>query len=805
MNSIYRSIWNDNTGTFVAVSENANGAGKKTTSGTGTTGTSAILALKILAASLMMAFGAHATAAPVGGVVAAGGASISSGAGSTTINQTTQNAAINWQSFDIGAGEAVRFVQPNSRSVALNRVLGSNPSSILGSLSANGKVFLVNPNGVLFGKGASVNVGGLVASTLNISDSDFMAGNYKFAGTGGTVLNQGTINADGGYVALLGANVSNQGVISAQLGTVALAAGNAVTLDVAGDGLLNVAVNQAAADALVQNGGMIQADGGKVLMTTQAAGSLLSNAVNNTGVVRAQTIENRNGTIMLLAGMQTGTVNVGGTLDASAPNGGKGGFIETSAANVRIANDAKVTTAAAQGQTGTWLIDPQDFIIGSAPGNNITGATLGALLVTNSVIIDTATGIDATNAGSTPPVTGFITNTAASGNGDIKVNEAVSWTAISSPTTLTLKAVGDINIDGAITATNGNLVACCGQDINVRAAVKTTNGSVSLSAGRDVNVEAAMTTVNGNMALCAGRDVNVNAPISLTDSGSIPAQSLGLPLGLTLSAGNAATGPGIAGGTVRYGAGILTTLVRAGAPALDIYITYNPVSYSAPTDFSGNFTRDPSRINLFPRMLVFPDGGSKTYDGTTTANLSGLKGNPGGVTLTGAGTANFDTSAVGTGKTITYSGFSLGGANASNFALPVSCCAPAASKTSADINPAIVTPPAIPVVTPPVVRPPVVTPPSETLPSAGPTTLPVIEAVPPGPAPTRFIPPAVALVVVPPAALPPPVLVVVAPPETPVEVPPATPVVVPPVPRITPPEQPPTIYVMPRPPKQDRN
>jgi len=231
MNRIYRLIWNDKTRTFVAVSENTKSAGKKTASGTSAAGASARFTLKALAISLMMSLGANVYAQPVGGVVTAGGASISSGAGSTTITQSTQNAAINWQSFSIAAGETVQFVQPNSSSVTLNRVLGSDPSSILGSLSANGKVFLVNPNGILFGKGAQVNVGGLVASTLNITDSDFMNGIYKFSGTGnGTVLNQGAINADGGYVALLGANVSNEGVISARLGTIALAAGDAIKI-----------------------------------------------------------------------------------------------------------------------------------------------------------------------------------------------------------------------------------------------------------------------------------------------------------------------------------------------------------------------------------------------------------------------------------------------------------------------------------------------------------------------------------------------------------------------------------------------
>ncbi len=219
MNHFYRSIWNEKTGAFVAVSENASNGGKKA---------------KALALTLAVALSPPLLAAPVNGVVTAGQASIASNGASMTIEQASQHVALDWQSFSIGRGETVRFVQPNSSAVALNRVVGTDPSSILGSLSANGKVFLVNPNGILFGAGASVNVGGLVASTLDIGNSDFMAGRYKFSGrSGASVHNAGAINADGGYVALLGARVSNQGVIAAKLGTVTLAAGQAVTMDVA--------------------------------------------------------------------------------------------------------------------------------------------------------------------------------------------------------------------------------------------------------------------------------------------------------------------------------------------------------------------------------------------------------------------------------------------------------------------------------------------------------------------------------------------------------------------------------------------
>ena len=201
-------------------------------------------------------------------------------------------------------------------------------------------------------------------------------------------------------------------------------------------------------------GGMIQADGGHVLMTTQAAGSLLANAVNNTGIIQAQTIQNVKGTIMLMGGMETGVVNVGGTLDASAPAGGNGGFIETSAAHVKIARGVKVTTEAPQGKTGTWLIDPQDFTVGSAPGNNISGATLSAQLVTNNITINTAG--------------------AGTGNGDIFVNDAITWSASGAPTTLSLIADRNVEINAPVTATQGNFSVCCGQDINVNAAMNNT-------------------------------------------------------------------------------------------------------------------------------------------------------------------------------------------------------------------------------------------------------------------------------------------------------------------------------------------
>src|SRR5438270_160403 len=207
---------------------------------------------------------------PTGGTVTAGSANISTSGSNMQITQGSSSAILNWQTFSIGSNAAVNFSQPSSSAIALNRVLGNNPSEIFGRLSANGQVFLTNPNGILFAPTASVDVGGLFATTLSIADKDFLAGRYNFVNNGGagTVVNQGVITANG-YAALAGPQVRNDGIIIAHAGTVALAAGDRVSLDMIGDGLISVSVDQAALNASAINAGRIQADGGNVLLTAR--------------------------------------------------------------------------------------------------------------------------------------------------------------------------------------------------------------------------------------------------------------------------------------------------------------------------------------------------------------------------------------------------------------------------------------------------------------------------------------------------------------------------------------------------------
>ena len=338
------------------------------------------------------------TALPTGGTVTGGVAGIAQNGARMDINQTSARAILEWQSFDIGSAAQVNFAQPAASSIALNRVLAGDASQIMGRLTANGQVYLVNPNGVIFGAGSSADVGGLVASTLDIKDADFMAGRNIFNRNGATgkVINRGALNAaDGGLVALLTPEARNEGIISARLGNVVLAAGERITLDAGADGRLRVAVDPATIDTLVENRQMIVADGGQVVMTAKAADRHYSAVVANTGSVQARTIENHDGRILLLADMDHGETRVGGTLDASAPATpsplagegrgegatANGGFVETSAAKVNVADDARVTTLAANGKTGAWLIDPNDYTIAASGGN---------IPVRNSLLTSTA-------------------------------------------------------------------------------------------------------------------------------------------------------------------------------------------------------------------------------------------------------------------------------------------------------------------------------------------------------------------------------------------------------------------------------
>ena len=333
--------------------------------------TSALLALGFALGSAPVAAG------PEGGTVVGGAATIQGQGGpAVTVNQSSNSAIINWNTFNIGAKESVTFNQPSSSSVALNRVTGGlGPSQILGTLTANGRIFLINRDGILFGKGAVINTAGFLATTNDIKNEDFMAGRMNFNIPGrpdASIVNRGRITAtSGGFAALVAPGVRNSGTITAELGTVALASGNSFTLDMYGDKLIRLAVGDEIAHkvidvatgrplkSLVSNtkNGTLSANGGRVELTAAAARTVVDSVINTKGIIRADSIGSRNGMIVLgaatgaskPAGAPAQTIKIAGTLSAAGKNPGtKGGTIVVSGEHIKLKN-AQVD---ASGRTG---------------------------------------------------------------------------------------------------------------------------------------------------------------------------------------------------------------------------------------------------------------------------------------------------------------------------------------------------------------------------------------------------------------------------------------------------------------------
>ena len=441
--------------------------------------------------------GATAYALPEGGQVAAGQAAITTAGSTMTIAQQTAQAIINWQNFGIGSGEAVHINQPNSQAMLLNRVVGSNPSEIFGQLTANGQVILVNPNGVFFRPGSSVDVGGLTASTLNIANEDFLRGQLRFAGDSqNPVINAGNITAQNGYVNLLAKEVVNEGIIAAQTGSVNLAAGSGMSLDYNGDGKMTVAVTDGAYQSAVANKKLIQADGGLVVMTASGKDALMDSAVNNSGMIQANTLGEATGQISLTGDniATTGTISAnggsnghGGTIkiianhktavdgQLSAQGGqlaGDGGFIETSGDIVSIGDHSSIQANAPQGKAGQWLIDPVDITISDAgTDKSENGTNIRTTFITETLGKGTDVTLD--------------THRDGYDGGRITVNGAINVQGYSRAT-LTLKANKAININKDISLPNLTLETTeAGSSINNGANINIGNGTLNITTGKN--------------------------------------------------------------------------------------------------------------------------------------------------------------------------------------------------------------------------------------------------------------------------------------------------------------------------------
>ncbi|MDO9412628.1 MAG: MBG domain-containing protein [Pseudolabrys sp.] len=636
---------------------------------------------------------------PQGGTVAGGSATIGAPVNQgLTVNQASQNAIINWNSFSVGQPNAVTFVQPNASSAMLNRVTGNTPSSIAGQINANGQVYLVNPNGIAITSSGTVNVGGgFVASTLGISNEDFLSGKRTFTGNGASagVSNAGTINVGkGGFAALLGGTISNSGRINVPLGKVGLGSGEQTTLDLAGDGFMQVAVPTGASvngKALIENSGRITARGGSIELRAATVKEAVRDVVNVSGTLSATSVSGRNGSITIGGGPGgnvtiSGRVNTaarknstsnGGTIAISGNNvtldgarvraasrnakggtvtmtgdtvalrgslvdvsgktgggtaliggdylgggtlarantvimdesstitanatgtgkggkvilwsdmmtlfggmisakggatGGDGGFVETSS-KVALGGSGNVDASAVNGANGQWLLDPADITIASSgtavPSSGGTTTTSGLGITLSASSISTALN----NGNNVTLITG-------SGgilmSGNITVNANIAKTAGAGTSTLTLQAIGSININtGSITATSGGLNVVLqsnltGTDVGavtINSAISTNGGFITVGGGANPMTTAAM----GTLLLPIG--VYVNAALT-TNGGNVNIRGTGF-------GAVGATGVEI-NNTISAGAGNVNIVGIAGGVALGttsgVYLTNTAAS-----------------------------------------------------------------------------------------------------------------------------------------------------------------------------------------------------------------------------------
>ena len=471
---LYRLVFNPHRGMYIPSAENlpaGHGQGRRVRKSGRQARLKALPLAIALAVSLALANAPAAQANPIGAQVIHGQASFSQ-TGPVLDIHNSANAILNWQQFSIHPGETTRFIQPDAKSAVLNRVIGPDPSQILGTLSSNGRVFLVNPAGILVGEGARIDVAGLVASTLPMTDADFLAGRLKFGDglLGGTLDQRGRITTpEGGQVLLVGRTVRNAGPIHSPGGEVLLAAGE--TVDVLDSATPNVRVRISGVDGQLTNLGEIVADAGRIGLS----GAL----VRNSGTLNASSAVNEGGRIFLRAtqridldetsriaadgtrggklsirtedadGRLAGQLIVRGELSAQG-NGapGTGGHIETSAARFDVRN-VRVHTAG-----GEWLLDPYDITIKDDDEGNI--ASVGGTFTSTgeSAILDPSSIEAALNAGTSVTVT-----TGGAGGtqlGNITITDPIIKSEDGNAT-LTFNAHNDIYLNANITSTSGAL------------------------------------------------------------------------------------------------------------------------------------------------------------------------------------------------------------------------------------------------------------------------------------------------------------------------------------------------------------
>ena len=570
---------------------------------------------------------------PTGGVVVGGTGSITQSGNSTVINQASQKLALNWQTFNVGANESVLFNQPGRSAVALNRILDQNPSQIFGRISSNGQIFLINTHGIIFGATAQMNVGGLLASTLDLTPNDFLAGHYNLnaTGAGAGIVNHGLIQAaSGGSVALVGGSVLNDGLIFANYGKINLDGADHAVLDFDGNGLINIQITGELKqrldqrEAAVTNKGTLRAEDGTVVLQASATKDLFTGLVNNTGVIDASGISTDGGVVRLVGNggnvESSGSINVsgvhggsaqllsdrnvgvtGGSIDASGVLGGgdirvgggwQGGEGLQTAAATYVAPGAVLKADATQrgdgGSVVVWGNDVNNFYGSISARGGALGGNGGRVETSSHYGLDVHGGVDA----SAPQGKAGIWlidpyNVTISSGADANTGTAPNYTASGAGSVVNAGGIGAALTGGTNvfvftnTAANGSETG----NITLSAPISAIGaGSLYLEAVGSILLDSTITGKN------AGSPLNVflwanygGAAAGTTYSSNAVCATCQVVIGSTASAGITTYGGNVdirtgdntnAGGGLQLGSsGTITGSINAGSGSLSVTST----------------------------------------------------------------------------------------------------------------------------------------------------------------------------------------------------------------------------------------
>jgi filamentous hemagglutinin family protein len=492
------------------------------------------LGLDVTAAALALVLAGNlASANPTGPQIVAGQVSVA-GAGKQLTVTNSPGSIINWQSFSIAPGELTRFVQQNASSSVLNRITGQNPSQILGALQSNGKVFLINPNGIVFGANSRVDVNGLVASSLNLSDADFLAGKFKFSddGNAGRVRNEGAITTpNGGQVYLIAPDVTNSGLITTPGGDVLLAAGHSVTLGDSHDPDIAVVVSAAGDQAL--NVGRIVANSGRV--------GIYGALVDQNGAVSANSaVMGIDGKIILKSSDVT---SLGAGSTTTAIGAGSGGSVQILGPRISLTGDAMVNASGATGG-GTVLIGG-DLHGGNPSVENALLTSVGSAVRIDADALRSGNGgqvvvwsnqrtqMDgqiSARGGAAGGDGGFVETSSKGlldfeGRVDLRAPRGAAGTLLLDPSDINIQfgdTSGDVTVPGTapftITATQPTSFLSTqtleSELLLGNVTVSTTSGAAA-PLGGTISVNSAVTWANANqLTLAADQSVIIRAPIS---------------------------------------------------------------------------------------------------------------------------------------------------------------------------------------------------------------------------------------------------------------------------------------------------